>query len=347
MIAKLHRHHRRLEDLSLPRKAYYVASVLWGELIGSRGVGHISSRLIEIALTHRCQCRCVHCYSYSAEALSDREELTTVEIKYLLEKAKKIGFVEVNFTGGEPLLREDLLILIRHARRLGLISKINTNGVLLSSSMIRELKKSGLKWCAVSIDSAKPERHDQLRRFRGCFEKAVAGVEEAIRQGIPASITTYARRDSLLSGDLADIVALGHRLKVDTVRILLPVPIGRFEDAWSEVLTLEEREKVRELMRDPIVTMESPREGSRCAAALTKVSVLPNGDVTPCVFVPYKYGNFRQQDLEDIWDEMEEFCRLYKPNGQCPMCNREFVKKYGYSKPLDFPDRRPLQSKAS
>ena len=81
------------------------------------------------------------------------------------------------------------------------------------------------------------------------------------------------------------IVQLGHELGVETVRILFPVPMGGFLNASNEVLSLEEREKVRELNADPIVTMESPREGTRCTAAVTKLNILPDGRVTPCVLV--------------------------------------------------------------
>jgi MoaA/NifB/PqqE/SkfB family radical SAM enzyme len=250
--------------------------------------------------------------------------LTKAEVFSVIEQAAGIGCTEVCFTGGEPLLREDLDEFVRHAGKLSLVTKINTNGILLNRERVLQLKKAGLTWCSVSIDSPDPQIHDKLRRFNGCYEKAIEGLKELYAQGISTSITTYVKKKNLHRGELERIVKLGHELNVDTVRILFPVPMGGFKNDQSVVLNFEEREYVRRLLKDPIVTLESPFEKSRCKAAVTKMNILPDGDVTPCVFVPRAYGNVREDSLKETWKRMKEFDSLCKPNGKCPMCNEKF-----------------------
>jgi MoaA/NifB/PqqE/SkfB family radical SAM enzyme len=292
-----------------------------------RRLGPFGPRVIEFTLTNRCQCRCVHCYNGNAPAVKPFNELSADEIGDLLKDASRIGFSEVNFTGGEPLLRDDILELIARARAANMLPKVNTNGILLTDSMVKGLQEAGLSWCAVSIDSADPGEHDSLRGYEGCHRHAVEGIGRLVNHGIPASITTYVRRDTLGNGHLRAIVNLGHSLGVETVRILFPVPIGKLEDKYGQVLNLEERQKVRELLSDPLVTMETPREIIRCTAAVTKVNVMPDGEVTPCVFVPMSYGNVRREPLKSIWKRMENFDKMWKPLGQCPMCDESFGNK--------------------
>ncbi len=161
-----------------------------------------------------------------------------------------------------------------------------------------------------------------------------------VDHGIPASITTYVRRGKLANGHLNAIIDMGHSLGVETVRILFPVPIGGLENAQCEVLSQQERQMVRKLLSDPLVTLESPKENTRCTAAVTKVNVMPDGNVTPCVFVPMSYGNVRQERLASIWKRMAEFDSMWKPDGQCPMCDEAFREKIMESSRL-FPVLRP------
>ena len=91
--------------------------------------------------------------------------------------------------------------------------------------------------------------------------------------------------------------------------------------------SLTEREVVRRYLGDPIVTMESPDEKTRHTAGVTKMNILPDGTVTPCVFIPFPYGNVRKETLKNIWKRMAEFNQTCKPAGKCPLCDLEFREK--------------------
>jgi AdoMet-dependent heme synthase len=312
---------KRLSGLPRSKKMRYIVNAAVGELLRVRTFGCLGLRLVEISLTDRCQCRCRHCFAATDQPCRSRDELSTHHVKSVLDDMASMGVTEVCFSGGEPLLRDDILDLVQYARAQGLVVRLITNGLLLSERVITDLKQAGLNWCSVSIDSAKPEEHDVFRGVPGCFDKAVNGITSLVDQGLACNIVTVARKSMIDSGALEAVVRLGQTLGVTAVRINFPVPIGRYENQQTQVLTREEREEVRKLLRYGIVSMEAPREGTRCTAGVTKINILPTGDVTPCVFVPLAYGNIRHQKLRDIWQAMVHYNRQYVIKGQCPMCD--------------------------
>ena len=312
---------KRLRGLPLGRKMRYLIGAIVGEVFRTRSFGPLGLRLVEISLTDRCQCRCIHCYVAQKAEGDFNAEVTTQEVFWLLDDIVKIGGTEIIFTGGEPLLRHDILDLVSYAHKRGLVVRLITNGVLLSESLVKSLKKAGLSWCSISIDSPHAEEHDRFRRYEGCFENAVNGLLLLVKHKIPCSIIAVARKEIIYNGELEDIVKLGMQLGVTVVRINFPVPIGRYKNRDDQVLNLEERNEVRKLLRYGMVTMESPKEETKCTAAVTKLSVMINGDVTPCVFVPLPYGNIHQHKLSEIWKAMDDYVKEYKIKGQCPMCD--------------------------
>ena len=98
--------------------------------IARAAFGRPTPRFMTVGLTYRCQCGCVHCYA-RGRAGRGRAEVTTDEVKSVLDQAARLGVLQVTFSGGEPLLRDDVVELVRYARDLGLITRISTNGLLL------------------------------------------------------------------------------------------------------------------------------------------------------------------------------------------------------------------------
>lgn len=311
----------RLKGLSIPLKIRYILSTTLGETLRTRLFNSLGLRLVEISLTDRCQCRCGHCFAANQQPLPEKDELSTFKVTNLIDDLSKSGVTEVCFSGGEPLLRNDILDLISYSHRKGMVARLITNGILLSEQKVVDLKNAGLNWCSVSIDSSEATIHDAFRRYSGCYEKAIKGLRMLVKYKVPCNIITVARRELLYSGQLEKIVKIGKQIGVTVVRINFPVPIGRFINKDSAILNIEEREEVRKLLDCGDVVMENPKEGTKCTAAVTKINILPSGDVTPCVFVPLPYGNIRERDFFSIWKAMAEYNNKYKFNGQCSMCD--------------------------
>ena len=321
--------NKRFPRLNAAANALYRGARLYCSNSSARAwrvlLAHVSRRAfdrsvptwINIALTYRCQCRCVHCYAYGREAQAE-SELPTELIKSLIDQAREMGVLQVGFTGGEALLRDDLAELVSHAHDLGLITRLNTNGVLLTRERVAELSKAGLTHCGVSIDDADPEVHDRLRRYPGCHEKALEGIANLRESGILSEMMTYASRRIIASG-LDQIVALGKRIGASSVCLFFPTALGRWADAADELLDEEEKARVRALRDLTLVHVPVLPAPTSVCRVLTRdiMHVSAYGDLTPCPRVPYVIGNVRDHPLAELW---ERFC-----NGLCVECRGDCV----------------------
>jgi len=276
---------------------------------------------ITIAPTYRCLCRCVHCGIYNSNHQSE-SEISTDQIKSVIDQAKKLGVLQVTFTGGEPMLREDLYELIRYAHVRGLLTRINTCGLLLSASRVARLKRAGLSQCAISMDDAEPATHDRLRGVPGAFDHVLKGIGYLMKVGIPCQINTYASRRVVTEG-LEGIISLGRRLGVLAVYIILPVAIGRWDRDFSRVLTEKEKARVRTLQETTFVHLELATDTTLCGIYQKGILfVSPSGKITPCPFVSIPFGNISDLSLRKVW--LLHCSGLGETIlGECPMNNPE------------------------
>lgn len=132
--------------------------------------------------TRRCNLRCIHCYASSR----DEEypgELSTPEAMLLLEDLARFDVPTVLFSGGEPLLRPDLLDLIAYARSIGLRCVISTNGTRITPAVAAALKEAGAEYVGISIDGI-GGTHDRIRGEAGAFEQALAGIRHCAAAGL-------------------------------------------------------------------------------------------------------------------------------------------------------------------
>ena len=285
-----------------------------------------------IATTFKCQSNCIHCFA-AVKGRSGSDEMSTEALKDAIDQLKALGAVLIIFSGGEPLLRKDLTDLVAHVHKRGLLTRLSTNGYLLTRERVAELKRAGLNQCGVSIDDADPTEHDRLRGLPGCFERAVQGLRYLHEYKINSKILVYASRRNVTEG-LKRIIELGRRLKVLSVYILVPVAAGRWAESHQEVLSEEEMARVRKLYDFNFVHLEFPTAETMCCAydKLT-IYIGATGDVTPCPFIPYEIGNIHKEPLADIWRRHVSALRL-ECRGGCPLNeekSREDLKRHAAS----------------
>lgn len=145
-------------------------------------------------VTRRCNLRCVHCYAHAADRQFEGE-LTTDEGLALLEDLAQFGAPVVLFSGGEPLMRPDLLLLARRARDLGMRAAISTNGTLIDAAMAAQLKEVNLSYVGISLDGLGPV-NDKFRGVRGAFDQAMNGIHECQKVGVKVGLRfTITRRN--------------------------------------------------------------------------------------------------------------------------------------------------------
>lgn len=286
-----------------------------------------------IGITYRCQCQCVHC-CMGPYLNKNKSELTKKEIYNIVDTARSLGFLEICYFGGEPLLRSDIIDLIQYASIKGLLPSIYTNGILLTKEKVKELQKAGLYYCNVSLDSASPEHHDSLRKFKGCFNKAMDGIKYLMESGVKCDIWTYVSKDDVENNDLKDtkdLIELGRRINVNRVVILFPMASGNWICGVENILTQAEREKVRNLYNPPFVVLEFPSEETYCIAGRRMIYVNPQGDVSPCPTIPHFFGNIRKESLTIILEKLNSGFSASKEKGcgECVMNKEVFREKIG------------------
>jgi MoaA/NifB/PqqE/SkfB family radical SAM enzyme len=149
------------------------------------------------------------------------KELSTAELKILLADFADLGTCGIGFTGGEPLLRDDIFELLKTTRDLGMVAHLNTNGSLLNEEKVNKLLDSGADSLNISLDAATAKVHDRIRGHIGAFDKAVEAISRVDyfrkKRGIPIKIKAV----SVLSPDnideIYDLIKLAISLKVDYV----------------------------------------------------------------------------------------------------------------------------------
>jgi radical SAM protein with 4Fe4S-binding SPASM domain len=156
------------------------------------------------AVTKACNLRCVHCYA-SACADPAPGELTHEEGRKLLDDLSAFGVPAVLFSGGEPLVRPDILPLLEYATSIGITCTLSTNGLLIDDHMADRLAEIGVKYAGISIDGI-GDRHDKLRGQKGAFVDTLAAIDRCRARGIKVGMrfTVHALNEP----DLDDIFDL-------------------------------------------------------------------------------------------------------------------------------------------
>ena len=154
--------------------------------------------------TRRCNLRCVHCYSKSANR-EYREQMSTDQGMTLLEDLAEFGCPVILFSGGEPLMRKDLFELASRAVALGMRAVISTNGTLITPETANRLRQVGLSYVGVSLDGMR-ETNDRFRGHQGAFDLALAGIRNCMQAGIKVGLRlTINKRNA---SDIPDIFQL-------------------------------------------------------------------------------------------------------------------------------------------
>jgi mycofactocin biosynthetic radical S-adenosylmethionine protein MftC len=284
-------------------------------------------------ITHQCNLRCVHCLSGSNTEMPG--ELGFAECLAIVDELASLHVFEVNFGGGEPLLKSFFLPLLRYIHQKGIVTCISTNGTMLSDEAVACFTGNPLVNIQVSLDGATPEVNDHIRG-EGTFHHILRGVELLSGRNIPLSINTVVT--SLNFQQLPQIKELagsfGARLRVSRFR-----PSGRARASWDSLrLTSRQLQELTDwLNQDPtILTGDSffsvSGEGRRqlglnmCGACKLTCCIDPCGHIYPCAFLQeseFCGGSLKETSLQEIWDKSAVFInfRQLEP-ASCVRCPR-------------------------
>ena len=292
---------------------------------------------INWALNNSCNFACRHCYSRH----DTPEELDRAELSTALQKAAKAGVFSVNFGGGEPLLRRDLLEIAAIAKGAGLRISMNSNGWLIDRQTAAALREAGFSKVGISIDSHLPEVHDRFRGMEGSHSRAVAALGHLASAGIATSISTVICR--INNDAIDDLVAFAleqragqlnfHNFKCSGLgmahRDELDLSPGEWQEFYRAALAAKDKVKGLDIsLDDPIIALlgasgaKSLVKGSVCGKL--SLNIKANGDITPCGFIPVVIGNIVRDDLRKVWRDSPVLARMRNklPTGKCAGCSK-------------------------
>ncbi len=198
-------------------------------------------RLIAWELTRSCNLHCRHCRAAS-HAGGYAGEFSLDEIKQVVDSIAAHFQPIMILTGGEPMLRPDLLDIVRYVGQAGLRPVMATCGALLTEASARALKDAGVQRISISIDGATAESHDAFRGVPGAFQSSMNGIAAATNAGLGFQINTTVTRGNL--AQLPQILELAVSLGAAAFHPFLLVPVGRGEGIKEEVLDADEYEHV-------------------------------------------------------------------------------------------------------
>lgn len=302
-------------------------------------------------VTAACNLRCIHCHVASSKPAKD--ELTTDEAKKFIDDLARVDeFRMLVYTGGEPMMRPDLLELLHHSRRAGLTNVIATNGTLITEEVAFKLREAGVVGAAVSLDSSQSAIHNYIRRNDDAFDLAMRGIQALKKAGILLQINVTAMEYNFSSLD--ELIELADSEGSGIMLMYQLVPVGRGGTIEEATLKVNENERLlKSLARKQknVSTIIEPVAGPQywpylmeqrgksngiwlklarqvfhgCAAGRGFAYIKANGDVWPCPFVEINAGNVRETSFKKIWRESEVFVNLRNREdtlkGKCGECN--------------------------
>jgi radical SAM protein with 4Fe4S-binding SPASM domain len=309
--------------------------------------------LISWNVTRRCNLSCAHCY-LPAGTREDADssllhELNTEEALQLIDQIAVVNpEVMLILSGGEPLLRGDIFELAAYASGKGMMVVLGSNGLLIDNEVALHLRKSGVSGVSVSLDSVSPKIHDDIRSCDGAWKKAVEAIEICRSNGLPVQINTVVTRRNCdeIPGLMRNSAALGAKvfspfflvctgrgeeltditpLQYEEILSFIVESGGKYDDTMIRTRCAPTFRRIlyQNDADSPLLRMDT----GRCLAGLHYCRITPEGDVTPCPYLPLSLGNVKEKNFKDLWSSAKVLDSLRTPSlkGKCGICEFRLI----------------------
>lgn len=274
---------------------------------------------VYLEVTRVCNLRCSHCFNNSGKKISG--QLTRKQFELIIDDLAENGVQEIRFTGGEPLVFDDIMFLIKKTSMLGLRTSIGTNATLIDAKMANILAENGLHSAIVSLDGL--ERHNDRIRGSGAFKGAISGINHLKKNKIDVRVNTVVMRSNF-----EEVVLLVDFLFNENIPIFIRrlIVSGRAINDFHEMLSEDEYQKLNErlgkyfdqgchlvdghyLSRKPLKTrIALPFLRNACSVGQRGLVILPDGRIQTCGFLgplgEPSLGNISTESLSDIWHKL-------------------------------------------
>lgn len=269
---------------------------------------------VTLEINNNCNMACKFCY-----VSDDKKEMTTNEIKRILDKLKDEGCLFLTVTGGEPLLRKDIFEILDYATDFGFSVTLKTNGILINKEHAHKLKTLNLQEIHISLLAGTAEKHDELTRLKGSFNKAVNAIKLLKAENIKIytmSVITHGYVEEMLK--IQELVrSLGISDDCQTFTSFIFPKNNKDKDSLQYNLTDNELRQFYNFLKespqnDPMCN--SPENNMldniddiflSCKVGRNGFLIKHDGKVHPCLSLPFEIGDIKTQSVRDIVNSKE------------------------------------------
>ena len=306
-------------------------------------------------ITRLCNLKCTHCYlpagfvdttEFPQGYLRDTE-LSQSECFRIIDEIAEINpHILLILTGGEPLLRPDILEISKYASDTGFLVVMGTNGVLLNDEVVEKMQQHGVTGAGLSLDSIQPANHDKFRGMEGAWKATMGGVESLKRAQLDFLVQTSVTQWNY--DEIPQIVEFAYQLGAKVLNLYFLVRTGRGKTVMD--ITPAQYEKMLETMfqlqaeysgkmliaakcaphyKRVIYEQQSDSAflqgypSGTCPCGIYYCRISPEGELTPCPYLPVSVGNLKDESFVKLWNESEIFYELRDRNqlqGKCGAC---------------------------
>jgi len=287
---------------------------------------------------YNCPLHCKACYAMGQPMMRVERELSTREWKMIIDRCWQAGIPQLTFTGGEPLMRDDIVEMVAYAHKH--VTRLNTNGVRLTTQLAQKLFQASLDGIQITLYSHNSDTHDQLVGKKGAWQQTVQGIKNAIAAGLMVSINTPL---VFSNSDYSTTLHFLHNLGVRYVTCSGLIPTGGANNQISSKKILS-NEILFDVLKKAVQTcyelgMEisftspgwlSPDQLKSlgltyptCGACTSNMAIAPNGQVVPCQSWLHDsqagFGHMLEEDWTKIWNHRIARKLRHTSRTDCPL----------------------------
>ena len=306
-------------------------------------------------ITRLCNLKCTHCYlpagfvdtnEFPSGYYRDAELNQDQCFRVIDEIAEINPNILLILTGGEPLLRPDILKISDYAARTGFLVVMGTNGVLLNDETVQRMSDHGVAGAGISLDAVDPVNHDKFRGMEGAWEGTMNGVEALKRANLDFLVQTSVTRWNY--DEIPQIVDFAYQLGAKVFNLYFLVRTGRgktvmditptqYEGMLSTLFELQAKYRGKMLVaakcaphyKRVIYEQQSDSPflqaypSGTCPCGIYYCRITPEGDLTPCPYMPVSVGNLKTESFATLWNQSKVFQDLRDRKlleGKCGTC---------------------------
>ena len=311
-------------------------------------------------VTQKCNLNCIHCRADASPLKIEGKLIDGDNVLRLIDELKELNCPILSLTGGEPLLRHDIVGIVKYATSRGIKTRIQSNGLLLTEPLASQLKEAGLFSYGIGLDGSNPKINDKIRNYPGALKGAIKSIKILKKIGVKIHVEFTVTRINI--DDVNNTLNMLEKLGVDTFLARATLFSGRARQDNNEFLLSsidykkfmmnlakeKERRKMKIILncQDPLYhladntiveklkTFGDIYDGkiiSGCTAGLNMIHIRSNGEIGVCTFLSdITLGNFYEKKLTEIWKNRfnnPQIKRLASRNyeGTCKNCRDRFI----------------------